>query len=128
MELTATAYVRSFQSDTGFMNVLLQTAGINTHVKHQDVQALVSKIELVRAKGVNWEALPPIDVNGRTYKLQKFSVNQIPLDCIGFATYGNSIDVGYRSILQGFSCKSLEIGKIDVSDLKKDLEALRFRQ
>jgi hypothetical protein len=128
VELTATAYIRSFESNTGFMNVLLQRAGIKTYVKHRDVQALVSSFDLVRNKGVNWEALPPIDVNGRTYKLQKFSLNQEPLDCIGFANYGNSVDVGYRSILQGFSCKYLQLGKINISDLKKDLEALRFRQ
>jgi hypothetical protein len=123
----ATGYGRHFESGTGFMNTLLYAAGTHTYILHRDTQALLVDFPQVKKEATGWEELPPVEANGRRFKLQKFSLNESKQDCIGYAAYGNSVYNGYNSILSGYSCKFRNQGKMQIPDIQKDLDALRVR-
>jgi hypothetical protein len=127
VQYVGSSYRRFYQSDYGYNNSLLQVAGTNTVLNHRDTHALANIFNQVNKEGIEWEDLPSINANGRTYKLQKFNLYKAKHDCIAYSTYGGNVGTGYTSIFSGYSCKPQEKGRMEVSDLKKDLDAMTIR-
>ncbi|UEM05488.1 hypothetical protein JL101_008625 [Skermanella rosea] len=127
VEHVGTRYGRYFETSTGYMNTMLDVAGHGTLINHRELQALLTGLNRVKMEGAGWEELPPLEANGRRYRLMKFSLAASHHDCIGFSAFGDSVQHGYRSSLFGYSCKLPKQGSMQVQDLQKDLDALRVR-
>lgn len=117
------SYRRYYQSNSGYMNALLQDAGTNTVLLHRDTRALANVFHQVSKEGSEWEDLPSIEANGRTYKLKSFQLAKAKHDCIAYSTYGGNIGSGYNSVFYGYSCQP----HIQAADLKKDLDAITVK-
>jgi len=127
VEHVATGYGRAFEADSSYMIVSLDIAGTNTMMKYREPQAILRSFTVVNNEALDWEDSQSVIVNNRTYKLAKFSLDKQRQSCIGFVNYGNSVQIGYRSILYGYSCMSSSNGKMPEAAIVKDLEALRVR-
>jgi hypothetical protein len=127
IEHVATGYGRAFETNSSYMIVLLHIAGTNTLIRHREPQAILRDIGVVKNEAADWEEMPAVTVNDKTYKLSKFSLDKQNQSCIGFVNYGNSVQVGYRSIIYGYSCMPSKNGKMPEAAIVKDLEALRVR-
>jgi hypothetical protein len=127
VEHVATGYGRAFEADSSYMIVSLDIAGTNTMMKYREPQAILRSFTVVNNEALDWEDSQSVIVNNRTYKLAKFSLDKQRQSCIGFVNYGNSVQIGYRSILYGYSCMSSTNGRMPEAAIVKDLEALRVR-
>jgi hypothetical protein len=127
VEHVATGCGRAFEADTSYMIVSLDIAGTNTMMNHREPQAVLRSFTVVKNGALDWEESPSVTINDKTYKLTKFSLDERKRSCIGFVNYGNSVQIGYRSILYGYSCMSSKNGKMPEAAIVKDLEALRVR-
>jgi hypothetical protein len=127
VEHVATGYGRAFEADSSYMIVSLDIAGTNTMMKYREPQAILRSFTVVNNEALDWEDSQSVIVNNRTYKLAKYSLDKQRQSCIGFVNYGNSVQIGYRSILYGYSCMSSTNGRMPEAAIVKDLEALRVR-
>jgi hypothetical protein len=127
VEHVATGYGRAFEADSSYMIVSLDIAGTNTMMKYREPQVILQGFTVVNNEALDWEESPSVTVNNKTYKLSKFSLDKQKQSCIGFVNYGNSVQVGYRSIIYGYSCMPSKNGKMPEAAIVKDLEALRVR-
>jgi hypothetical protein len=127
VEHVATGYGRAFEADSSYMIVSLDIAGTNTMMRYREPQAILRSFTVVNNEALDWEESQSVTVNNRTYKLAKFSLDKQRQSCIGFVNYGNSVQVGYRSIIYGYSCMPSSNGKMPEAAIVKDLEALRVR-
>jgi hypothetical protein len=127
VEHVATGYGRAFEAGSSYMIVSLDIAGTNTMMKYREPQAILRSFTVVNNEALDWEESPSVTVNNKTYKIAKFSLDKQKQSCIGFVNYGNSVQIGYRSILYGYSCMSSSNGKMPEAAIVKDLEALRVR-
>jgi hypothetical protein len=126
-QITGSGYIRFFEADSSNMMVVLETLSSTGHfvLTHAEIQGALARLELIKDQAVDWQDLPAIESNGHTYKLSRFRLNKSNRECIGFLTQGLVRAQGYQSRTFGFSCKRAGKGKLEITDIRKDLDGLR---
>lgn len=126
-QVTGSGYIRFFEADNSYMMVLLETISSTGHfvLSHVELQGALAQIDLIKDQAVEWQDLPPLESNGHTYKLSRFRLSKVNQECIGFLTQGLVRAQGYQSRTSGFSCKRAGKGKLEITDIRKDLDGLR---
>lgn len=90
-----------------------------------EIQGALAQVDLIKDQAVEWQDLPALESNGHTYKLSRFRLSKVNQECIGFLTLGLVRAQGYQSRTSGFSCKRTGNGKLEIPDIRKDLDGLR---
>jgi len=129
VQVNGSGYIRTFVADSSYMLVILETLSATGHyvLSHTETQSALLWLEAVKTQAVDWQDLPALEINGGTYRLARFRLSKFNQDCIGFLTFGAVRAQGYESRTFGYSCKKSGKGKMDISDIRKDLEGLRVR-
>jgi hypothetical protein len=129
VQITGSGYVRSFTTDSSYMFAILETLSESGHyvLPHIETQSALLRLNDIKTQATDWQDLPAIQVNGRSYRLARFRLSKFDQDCIGFLTFGGVRAQGYTSRTFGYSCKLDGKGKMEISDIRKDLEGLRVR-
>jgi hypothetical protein len=126
-QITGSGYIRFFEADNSYMMVLLETISPASRfvLSHVETQGALSHLALIKDQAVDWQDLPALESNGHTYKLSRFRLSKFNQECIGFLTQGLVRAQGYQSRTSGFSCKQAGKGKLEITDIRKDLDGLR---
>jgi hypothetical protein len=129
VQVTGSGYMRTFATDSSYMFAILETLSESGHyvLSHIETQGALSRIDDIRTQATDWQDLPTLEANGRSYKLSKFRLSKYDQDCIGFLTFGSVRAQGYTSRTFGYSCKRAGKGEMEISDIRKDLEGLRVQ-
>ncbi len=127
VQVTGSGYIRFFEADNNYMMVLLETISSTGHfvLGHMEIQGALAQVDLIKDQAVEWQDLPALESNGHTYKLSRFRLSKVNQECIGFLTQGLVRAQGYQSRTSGFSCKRTGNGKLEIPDIRKDLDGLR---
>jgi hypothetical protein len=127
VQVTGSGYIRFFEADHSYMMVMLETISSTGHfvLSHVDVQGALAQMDLIKDQAIEWQDLPALESNGQTYKLSRFRLSKVNQECIGFLTQGLVRAQGYQSRTSGFSCKRTGKGKLEITDIRKDLDGLR---
>jgi hypothetical protein len=127
VQINGSGYIRTFVADSSYMLVILETLSTAGHyvLPHTETQGTLLRLEAVKTQATDWQDLPALEINGYTYRLARFRLSKFDQDCIGFLTFGGVRAQGYVSRTFGYSCKKSGNGKMDISDIRKDLEGLR---
>jgi hypothetical protein len=127
VQVTGSGYIRFFEADSSNMVAMLETISSTGHfvLSHVEIQGALMPLDLIKSQAVDWQDLPAIESNGHTYKLSRFRLSKANRECIGFLTQGLVRAQGYQSRTSGFSCKRAGKGKLEITDIRKDLDGLR---